>query len=109
MKKYHYLIIICKKKRFLIKLIPDFILRGSISGMENTHSLRLGHKEKIFVRVGGKVLLFEIYQQDIVLSENKVGLSTRVQGPYFPPRKTIVITRIRNTTSLIFKFGSKRR
>ena len=99
-----------QKKRFLIKLIPDFILRGSISGMENTHSLRLGHKEKIFVRVGGKVLLFEIYQQDTVLSEKKVGLSTRVQGPYFPPRKTIVIiTRIRNTTSLIFKFGSKRR
>ena len=98
-----------QKKRFLIKLIPDFILRGSISGMEHTLSLRLGHKEKIFVRVGGKVLLFEIYQQDIVLSENKVGLSTRVQGPYFPPRKTIVITRIRNTTSLIFKFGSKRR
>ena len=58
---------------------------------------------------GGKVHHYEIYQQDTVLSEKKVGLSTRVQGPYFPPRKTIVITRIRNTTSLIFKFGSKRR
>ena len=81
-----------QKKRFLIKLIPDFILRGSISGMENTHSLRLGHKEKIFVRVGGKVLLFEIYQQDIVLSENKVSLSMMVEGPYLPPRKTIVFT-----------------
>ena len=46
------------------------------------------HIEKIFVRVGGKVLLFEIYQQDTVLSENKVGLSMRVQGPYLPPRKT---------------------
>ena len=81
-----------QKKRFLIKLIPDFILRGSISGMENTHSLRLGHKEKIFVRGGRKCTLFEIYQQDTVLSENKVGLSMRVQGPYLPPRKTIVIT-----------------
>ena len=81
-------------------MIPDIILRGSISGMEHTLSLRLGHKEKIFVRVGGKVLLFEIYQQDIVLSENKVGLLMRVVGPSLPPRKTLVITGITNTTFL---------
>ena len=58
----------------------------------NTHPLRLLHKEKIFVRGGGNLLPCEIYQQDTVLSENKVGLSMRVQGPYLPPRKTIVIT-----------------
>ena len=54
--------------------------------------LLLLHIWKIFVRVGGKLLHCEIYQQDIVLSENKVGLSMRVEGPYLPPRKTIVIT-----------------
>ena len=41
---------------------------------------------------GGKLLHCEIYQQDILLSENKVGLSMSVEGPYLPPRKTIVIT-----------------
>ena len=58
----------------------------------NTPPLRLLHKEKIFVRGGGNLLSCEIYQQDTVLSENKVGLSMRVQGPYLPSRKTIVIT-----------------
>ena len=49
---------------------------------------------------GGKLLHCEIYQQDIVLSENKVGLSMRVVHPYLPPRKTLVITGITNTTFL---------
>ena len=58
------------------------------------------HIWKIFVRGGGKLLHCEIYQQDIVLSENKVGLSMRVVGPSLPPRKTLVITGITNTTFL---------
>ena len=50
------------------------------------------HIGKIFVRWGGKLLHCEIYQQDILLSENKVSLSMRVEGPYLSPRKTIVST-----------------
>ena len=75
-------------------MIPDIILRGSISGMEHTLSLRLGHKEKIFVRVGGKVLLFEIYQQDTVLSEKKSAYQRGYKAPISLPEKLLSLLEL---------------
>ena len=95
-------------KRSLIKVHGYFFWKAPLLSTDRPAVTSVAYLENI-CEGGGKLLHCEIYQQDIVLSENKVGLSTRVQGPYFPPRKTIVITRIRNTTSLIFKFGSKKR
>ena len=81
-----------QKKTFLIKVHPVFFCKAPLLSTDRLAVTSVAYLENICEGGGGKLLHCEIYQQDIVLSENKVSLSMRVEGPYLTPRKTIVIT-----------------